>query len=80
MHCIACDKNLNDFESTRKVIDNTGKVSYTDLCNACYKSSGLTHVASVIERQDLSHYDDIDDNTEVDYTELGDLCLDRVGD
>lgn len=33
LRCIACNKNLNDFESTRKsVVTN----EYLDLCNSCY--------------------------------------------
>ena len=35
MRCIACDKNLSDFESTRKN-ETTGE--YEDLCNECYSS------------------------------------------
>ena len=35
MRCIPCDKNLSDFESTRKN-ETTGE--YEDLCNECYSS------------------------------------------
>ena len=33
MRCRACDKNLSDFESTRK---NEVTGEYEDLCNECY--------------------------------------------
>ena len=33
MRCRACNKNLNDFESTRK--SESGE--YVDLCNHCYR-------------------------------------------
>jgi len=35
MRCIACDKELSDFEATRKS-STTGE--YLDLCNTCYSS------------------------------------------
>ena len=35
MRCIACDKELSDFEATRKS-STTG--DYLDLCNTCYSS------------------------------------------
>jgi hypothetical protein len=57
MHCTACDRNLSDFESTRKD-ENTGQ--YLDLCNTCYKASGIGNVVPVAERFDLAHEDDVD--------------------
>jgi len=33
MRCYCCDKNLSDFESTRKSV-TTG--AYLDMCNKCY--------------------------------------------
>ena len=33
MRCIACNKNLNDFESTRKSLLTD---EYLDMCNSCY--------------------------------------------
>lgn len=35
MRCIACDKELSDFEATRKS-NTTGE--FLDLCNTCYSS------------------------------------------
>lgn len=49
MHCLACDCDLTDFESTVKYA-STGK--YVDLCNGC--RSDLGNVA-FIEREDLRH-------------------------
>ena len=48
MHCIACDCNLSDFESTRKNA-NTGE--YLDMCNHCFDEISSNFV--VIEREDL---------------------------
>jgi len=45
MRCVACNKNLNDFEATRKTDQG-----YVDLCNKCFKGLGI--VAEV--RADLN--------------------------
>lgn len=50
MKCTCCNKTLSDFESTRKL---DGK--YLDMCNTCFKESGLNSVEGVEERKDLSH-------------------------
>lgn len=50
MHCRCCDCLLSDFESTRKNAD-TGE--YLDMCDKCFKESGLGKIIDVIERQDL---------------------------
>lgn len=60
--CVACDANLNDFESTRKIIYEDGKIEYPDLCNTCYKETGLGEETVVIERHDLNHTEDITDD------------------
>ena len=52
MRCYACNKNLNDFESTRK--DSEG--NYLDLCNHCYHE--IQADLNAEERQDLSEGDD----------------------
>ena len=74
--CVACDANLNDFESTRKVITEEGKVHYPDLCNTCFKESGLSNVSNIVERHDLNHYEDIDDDFYPD--EDGEYQYDKV--
>ena len=55
MRCIACDRNLSDFESTRKSHD-TGK--YVDLCNKCYNEI-QSDIDNINEREDLRHEDDM---------------------
>ncbi len=50
MRCLACNKNLSDFESTRKYA-NSGL--YVDLCNNCFGT--ITKEVPVIERRDLLH-------------------------
>ena len=62
MHCKACDKNMSDFESTRKIIHNDGKIEYPDLCNTCFKESGISNSINVVERSDLSHEIDISED------------------
>lgn len=61
MKCISCDKLMTDFETTRKIITNENKTEYPDLCNRCFKESGLRDLIPVMERTDLA--------TEVDITE-----------
>jgi len=46
MRCIACNKNLSDFESTRK---STVTGDYIDLCNGCYSGVGIVSE----DREDL---------------------------
>jgi len=55
MRCVCCDKNLNDFESTRKHAE-TG--SYLDMCNACLRAVDAD--IPVVVRQDLEPMEFID--------------------
>ena len=55
MRCVACDRNLSDFESTHKSHD-TGE--YVDLCNKCYNEI-QSDIDNIDEREDLRHDDDI---------------------
>jgi hypothetical protein len=58
MRCYCCDKNLSDFESTRKSV-TTG--DYLDMCNKCYSTIKDDLISE--ERYDL--YDgDEDEMTE----------------
>ena len=57
MRCIACDRALNDFESTRKYEDG----SFVDLCNHCFKQSDMSDIV-ILERADLQEYEDIGDD------------------
>ena len=59
MRCQCCDKNLNDFESTRKSA-STGE--YLDMCNKCYSS--ISDDLLSVERYDL--YDGNEDDYEED--------------
>lgn len=65
MKCCACDKLLSDFETTRKIVREEGKVEYPDMCNTCFKESGIWSMLPVIERTDLVH--DIIMDTEEDF-------------
>jgi hypothetical protein len=60
MRCIACNKNLNDFESTRKSIISG---EYLDLCNTCFHQVEQDIPAK--ERDDLrSEEETFDDDTD----------------
>ena len=65
--CVACDKNLNDYESTRKDLHG----NYVDLCNSCYRP--IRDDLPTITREDLSPTQEIEpelmeDNLEWDET------------
>lgn len=65
--CVACDKNLNDYESTRKDLHG----NYVDLCNSCYKP--IRDDLPTVTREDLSPTQEIEpelmeDNLEWDET------------
>lgn len=55
MRCVACDKNLNDFESTRKDLHG----NYLDMCNQCYGE--IKNDVLSIERDDLSMTEELSD-------------------
>lgn len=59
MRCLSCDKNLTDFEATRKSAF-TGE--YIDLCNHCFSS--VSEDLHTIERADLAHEDDYEDDND----------------
>lgn len=60
MRCVACNKNLNDFESTRKSAI-TGE--YLDLCNTCFHQ--VEQDVPAKERDDLrSEEETFDDDTD----------------
>jgi hypothetical protein len=64
MRCQCCDKNLNDFESTRKSV-STGE--YLDMCNKCYSTISDDLLSEV--RYDLYDGNEEDEYTEGDYDE-----------
>ena len=65
--CRSCDKLLSNFEATRKIITSDGTVEYPDLCNKDFNLSGLREVTTVIERNDLRHEEDINEENQVPY-------------
>lgn len=64
MKCVSCDKILHDFETTRKIEREDKSIYYPDLCNVCFKHSGLSSIANVIEREDLAHQEDLEEEGE----------------
>lgn len=57
MRCLSCNKQLNDYESTRKSA-NTG--DFLDLCNGCFGT--IRYDVDTIERPDLFHASDDEDD------------------
>jgi hypothetical protein len=64
MRCHCCDKNLNDYESTRKSV-STGE--YLDMCNKCYSTISDDLLSEV--RYDLYDGNEEDEYEEGDYDE-----------
>ena len=64
MRCQCCDKNLNDYESTRKSVSSG---EYLDMCNKCYSTISDDLLSEV--RYDLYDGDEEDEYTEGDYDE-----------
>ena len=64
MRCQCCDKNLNDYESTRKSV-STGE--YLDMCNKCYSTISDDLLSEV--RYDLYDGNEEDEYDEGDYDE-----------
>lgn len=64
--CVACDKNLNDYESTRKDLHG----HYLDMCNACY--TPVRDDIPTITREDLSPTQQIDPEDVSDSLDLED--------
>ena len=67
MRCLACNKKLNDFESTRKSA-TTGE--YVDLCNHCFHN--VEQDIESIVREDLRDEESVEDENELNNLE-GDL-------
>ena len=58
MRCLACDKNLSDYESTRRY-SQSGE--FIDLCNHCFHS-GVSEQLNFSEREDLAEYEDANED------------------
>ena len=67
MRCVACNKALNDYESTRKSA-TTGE--YLDLCNGCFHA--IDQDVEAIARPDLLDEESFDNDVELDNLQ-GDL-------
>ena len=61
MRCLACNKVLNDFESTSKSA-TTGE--YVDLCNHCFHD--VEFDINSLEREDLRNEEDMEDQFEME--------------
>jgi NAD-dependent SIR2 family protein deacetylase len=59
--CVACDKNLNDYETTRKDLHG----NYLDMCNRCYNE--IKENVLSVEREDLSPTEELE--SEIDFSE-----------
>lgn len=55
MHCISCDKNLNDFEATRK---HAVTEEYIDMCNKCFRD--ISNDVPTVVRSDLEAMEQIE--------------------
>lgn len=62
MKCVCCDRNLNDYEATRRhALTN----EFLDLCNRCMKD--MPNIPTK-DRQDLLKEADYDDDMDIDDT------------
>jgi hypothetical protein len=62
--CVACDKNLNDYESTRKDLHG----NYIDMCNRCY--GDIKDDVLSVEREDLNPTEELE--SDPDFAEWSD--------
>lgn len=64
MRCLSCNKNLTDFESTRKFA-STGE--FLDLCNRCYsdiQDDVDTLIRPDLQEDEVADEDNYDDEEE----------------
>lgn len=52
MRCMGCNKELTDFEATRRYADSD---EFIDLCNDCFTVTGI----KAVERPDLMTINDV---------------------
>jgi hypothetical protein len=57
MRCLGCNKELTDFESTRRYADSQ---EFIDLCNDCFRHTEI----KAVERHDLMSISDVIDMEE----------------
>lgn len=74
MRCLACDKRLNDRESTRKYSSNN---SFVDLCDRCFASVSAD-IPDIEEGDFPTEWDDedTDEGTNEDYQQYTGKCSD----
>jgi hypothetical protein len=58
--CIACNRNLNDYEATRKDLHG----NYLDMCNKCY--TFVQEDVLTVDRGDLNPSEEIEPELESD--------------
>lgn len=56
--CIACNKNLNDYEATRKDLHG----QFLDMCNKCY--TPIQSEVPTIDRPDLNPTEEVEPELE----------------
>lgn len=52
MRCLGCNKELTDFEATRRYTDSE---EFVDMCNDCFSHTGI----KAVERHDLMSISDV---------------------
>jgi len=65
MRCYCCDRNLNDYESTRKSLISG---EYLDTCSRCLEDLNI----DTEDREDLNPFDEVQDDYEWDDREIED--------
>ena len=70
MRCVSCDALLNDYESTRKNLNN----QFVELCNDCLADAGMDDIL-LLDRPDLKHHSD--DRTTFEDQGIVDLTQDN---
>jgi len=63
MRCICCNKQLNDFESTRR---HAITREFLDMCNSCHASVASTARLPTIDRKDLDSLSGIEEELDND--------------
>jgi hypothetical protein len=63
MRCICCNKQLNDFESTRR---HAITREFLDMCNSCHASVASSSRLPTIDRKDLDSLSGIEEELDND--------------
>lgn len=59
MRCLSCNKNLSDYEATRRYAHSG---DFVDLCNKCFHP--ISKEVNTIERADLATAEDLEEYDE----------------